>query len=124
DLNTPTTVLYAADIADGNTVFNGNLANTGLSIAAGTAVAIAGDNGTFGDRGHDIQASDLLTAISSPSNWTSDDDSLQISPSGNLLSAPDQEVWTAIAGDAGLLRMSRDGIDTATQQFALFQSIG
>jgi hypothetical protein len=123
-INTPTTFLYAADIADANTTFNGSLASTGLSIAAGTAVAIAGNNGSYGDRGHNTQRSDLLAAISSPANWTSDDNSLQLAISGNLLSAPDQQVWAAIAGDAGLLRISRDGVDTGSQQLALFQAFG
>jgi Ca2+-binding RTX toxin-like protein len=121
-INAPTVFLYAADIADNNTTFTGSLANTGLSVAAGTATAIAGDNGTFGDRGHNIQGADLLASISSPTNWTSNDDSPQNPITGNLLSAPDQYVFSVIAGDAGLLRMSRDGANVATQALHQFQT--
>ena len=64
-INTPTTFLYAADIADGNTTFNGSLANTGLTSPAAPPAAIGGDNASYGDRGHNIQPTTLLQAISS-----------------------------------------------------------
>jgi hypothetical protein len=53
DANTPTSFLYAVELGDGNTTFNASLTNTGLTPGVHT-VALAGDNVSYGDRGHNI----------------------------------------------------------------------
>jgi hypothetical protein len=49
DANTPTSFLTAVDFADGNTTFNGSLANTGLTAGV-NAVAIGQDDGAYAGR--------------------------------------------------------------------------
>jgi hypothetical protein len=99
--NTPTGFLFAVDVADGNTTFNGSLANTGLSVAAGTASAIGADNAAFGTRGYDIQPSTLLQQIASSGDWVQNDNSPQPSPYTNgssFFTAPDKQIWVASSG--------------------------
>jgi large repetitive protein len=80
DANTPTSFLYAAEFAEGNTTFSGSLANTGLSTGASTAIAIQHDSGAYaGPTTHagsllfNGAGSTLLASIADPNNWTGDD---------------------------------------------------
>ncbi|HTU10131.1 MAG TPA: Ig-like domain-containing protein [Allosphingosinicella sp.] len=118
----PSHFLYAIDIADGNDTFNGNLAGTGLTAGV-NAVAVGGDNGHYGDRGHNQQLPGLVSAISDVNNWSDDNSTSQLSPTGNFLNAPDQVIFGAISGDAGLFRAHRDGADVSTLQHAYYQWI-
>ncbi len=110
DADTPATFLYALDAGDENTAFDGNLTNTGLSAAAGTATAIRGDNAMFAGRGHNIPAEDLLAAINDDADWTQSATNLQPAPSNSLANAPDQQLWVAGAGGGhAIVRIDRDG---------------
>ena len=119
--NTPTTFLQALDFGDGDTIFSGNLTNTGLTAGV-SALAIGGDNATYGDRGHNIQLTDLFARINTGENWTQNDNSTHVPLDGNFLSAPDQSVWIAHPGPGGISRLMRDGADTATHQATLFEN--
>ena len=109
--NTPTSFLYAIDVADENTTFNGNLTNTGLSVAANTATAIGADNGVFAARTNNIQMSQLLDSINDANDWAQNANSpFTPTPNGyNLFTAPDQAVWVAGSGGGnGVIRLSQD----------------
>lgn len=123
DANTPTEFLYAADIADGNLSFNGSLVNTGLSEAAGTAIAVAHDNASFGGHAtgspqHQLQ--EISVTAAATSNWhgsdTGDnggtlyDDRAHIALGGPL-TAPDMQLYGAMTGGGqadAVLRIDND----------------
>ena len=70
-IDTPTTFLYAADIADGNSTFNGSLTGTGLT--AGTnAVAVAHDNAVYTGSSTQI-AQTQLSSVSNNTHWQGSD---------------------------------------------------
>ncbi len=70
-INAPTTFLYAADIADGNTVFTGSLVGTGLTAGV-NAVAVAHDNAVYSGSSTQIRQTQL-TSISTSSAWQGSD---------------------------------------------------
>ena len=63
----PTGFLFAADIADGNSTFNGSLVNTGLANGQ-NAVAVAHDNANYHGAPTGI-AQTQLTSISTTAHW-------------------------------------------------------
>jgi hypothetical protein len=139
DANTPTSFLYALDIADGNTVFEESLVNTGLTLGVHTA-AIDDDNATYGDIGHNTNIGQLLLNISdTTNNWATNVNSPQLSPSGTtpvspagtgvqtvpgaFFDAPTQSVWAAISGGgAGIARIYNDGNNVGVEQVVAFQN--
>ncbi len=109
-INAPTVFLFAADIADNNTTFNGNLTGTGLSVAANSAVAVAQDNASWAGRGHNHNAIPLLDSIADSNDWVGNDNSMQVAHTGSFANAPDQQIWVAASGGGeALVRLSRDG---------------
>ncbi len=109
-INTPTTFLHAVEYGDGNDTFNGSLANTGL-VAGVSALAIAEDNGSFGERTHNQQAAVLFQNINSHLNWHTNENSPQTNQveGTNLHVAPDIQLWIAgISGGHGLISVSGD----------------
>lgn len=67
----PSRFLFAADVADGNTVFDGTLANTGLTTAQ-SAVAIAVDNAVYQGSATG-NAVTQLASIADNANWYGSD---------------------------------------------------
>jgi hypothetical protein len=67
----PTKFLFAADIADGNTTFNGSLVNTGLTSGV-NAVAVQWDNANFAGSATEVPATELK-AISTTAQWNGSD---------------------------------------------------
>jgi hypothetical protein len=65
----PTRFLFAADVADGNTTFTGNLTGTGLTNGT-NAVAVAQDNGVYLGSPTGIAQTQILS-ISTTANWYS-----------------------------------------------------
>ncbi|MBC7604892.1 MAG: hypothetical protein H7255_19820, partial [Ramlibacter sp.] len=107
-VNAPTTFVYAVDVADGNTTFTGSLANTGLSVGAGTAAAIGSDNASFGTRGYDIQLADLRAQISNPTDWVQNANSPQVAQlqgGGNFFTSPDKMIWVGGSGGGESIAM-------------------
>ena len=114
--NSPTTFLFAADIADGNSTFNASLVNTGL-INGVTAVAIAWDSGAYA--GPTTQAESffwdgapLIQSITRSINWTGDDaDTVnakeQEYQTGPWLVHSDLTLWATMGGN-GLGETQKD----------------
>jgi hypothetical protein len=127
--NTPTTFLFAIEVGDGNTTFNGNLTNTGLTNGV-DAVTLAGDNVSFGGRTWNINTPVLLQNIVNPNNWHQNENSPQPDhvEGTNLHTAPDHMLWVAgISGGHGLIAISHDatqngGIGYNQQHY--FQNLG
>ncbi|HEX8663395.1 MAG TPA: Ig-like domain-containing protein, partial [Beijerinckiaceae bacterium] len=103
--NTPTRFLYAIDVADGNTTFNGSLANTGLT-AGTTAVAVAVDNARWMGQSTQIQQT-ALTAISNNVQWAGTDsndiggtlyDDRSDTSLGGPITNPDMQLFAVMAG--------------------------
>ncbi|HYI47410.1 MAG TPA: Ig-like domain-containing protein [Allosphingosinicella sp.] len=67
DANTPTAFLYAIDIADENTTFNGSLVNTGLTVGT-NAVAVGHDQASYAGPSTQI-AQTQTAAISNNAQW-------------------------------------------------------
>jgi Ca2+-binding RTX toxin-like protein len=65
--DTPTHFLFAADVADGNITFTGNLTGTGLTNGV-NAVAVAQDNAVYVGAPTGIQQTQILS-ISSNTSW-------------------------------------------------------
>ncbi|HYI48794.1 MAG TPA: hypothetical protein VEX35_10060 [Allosphingosinicella sp.] len=132
DADSPTSFLYAADIADGNNVFNGSLANTGLSVGS-TAVAIGFDQASYAGQSTQIQQTQL-TSISDNGQWhgsdTNDslgtiyDDRADTSLSGPL-NNPDMQLFAVMAGGGqsdAIVRMDNDeASNVATNLTRLFR---
>ncbi len=137
DANTPTTFLYAVDFADGNTVFNASLTNTGLTNGV-NALAVDLDSGAYS--GPTTQAdsylkngTNLVTAISDPNNWYGDNrDSVNalVQPSQqHFLVSPDIQIWGAAAGGGdGIIRIDADatggGLGVELNQVRIYTSDG
>lgn len=120
--DTPTTFLHAIEFGDGNTTFNGSLANTGL-VNGVSAVALAADNVTFGERTWNHQADVLFANVNNAANWSGNDNSPHTDPvegtNGHV--APDIQVWIAgISGGHGLFSVNAD----ATQAGGLGYNVG
>ena len=132
DADTPAKFLYAADVADGNTTFNGNLANTGLSVGT-TAVAVAFDNASYAGQSTQVQATQLA-AIGSSASWhgsntdnspgTLYDDRADTSISGPLTN-PDMQLFAVMAGsgqsDAVVRVDNEEASDVGTNLTRLFR---
>jgi Ca2+-binding RTX toxin-like protein len=119
--NTPTSFITALEAGDNNNSFNASLANTGLSTAAGTAVALQYDVAAYA--GPSTYASSFMyngagvtlqKSIADPTNWVGDDQDgvnaveqrVQTSP---WLVAADMDMWGATAGGGGgLVNISAD----------------
>ncbi|MFC7497697.1 Ig-like domain-containing protein [Enterovirga sp. GCM10030262] len=107
DANTPTEFLFAAEIADGNSTFNGSLVNTGLSEAAGTAITVVHDNASFGGHPTGSPQHQLQEIADEANNWhgsdigenggTLYDDRANVNLSGPL-TAPDMQLFGAMTG--------------------------
>jgi hypothetical protein len=107
DADTPTEFLFAADIADGNLTFNGSLVNTGLSAAAGTAIAVEHDNASFGGHPTGSPQHQLQEISDADNNWhgsdlgdnggTIYDDRAFVTLNGPL-TAPDMQLFGAMTG--------------------------
>ena len=132
DADSPTSFLYAIDIADGNNVFNGSLANTGL-VNGSTAVAIGFDQASYAGQSTQIQQTQL-TNISNNAQWhgsdTNDslgtmyDDRADVTLSGPL-NNPDMQLFAVMAGGGqsdAVVRMDNDeASDVATNLTRLFR---
>lgn len=116
--NTPTTFLYAIDIADGNSTFNGNLTNTGLT-AGTSAVAVGLDSASYSGPttealSHQVNGTRLLASISDTTNWVGDDADGQKALDqpdqlGPFFKAADFQLWmTASAGGDGIIKVDGD----------------
>ncbi len=118
--NTPTKFLNAVEIGDGNQVFDGSLANTGLSVGNG-AVAVGFDSGAYA--GPTTQsgallgsggATGLVGSTTTTGLWTGDDrDTVnaieQAVQSGPWLVAADIDlVGVGAGGGAGIVKVSGD----------------
>ncbi|MBC7986552.1 MAG: tandem-95 repeat protein [Sphingomonadaceae bacterium] len=109
-VNTPTGFLHAVEYGDLNDTFGSSLVNTGL-VAGASALAIAEDNGSFGERFWNQQAALLFQNINSHSNWHTNENSPQTNQidGTNLLVAPDIQLWIAgISGGHGIMSVSGD----------------
>ncbi len=132
DADTPTSFLYAADIADGNNVFNGSLANTGLTVGT-TAVAIGFDQASYAGQSTQIQATQLAE-IGDSAQWhgsdandnlgTIYDDRADVTLSGPL-NNPDMQLFAVMAGGGqsdAVVRMDNDeASNVATNLTRLFR---
>ncbi len=131
--DTPTTFLFAADIADGNTTFNGSLAGTGLTVGV-NAVAVGHDNARFVGQSTEIAATQL-GRISTNTQWQgSDQDDIggttgysEVSDttlSGPLIN-PHMQIFSVMAGggqsDAILRVDGADGASVGTNLARLFR---
>ena len=67
DANTPTTFLFAIDVGDENTTFNGNLTGTGLTAGV-DAVAVAFDQASYAGPSTQIPQTQL-SSISTTARW-------------------------------------------------------
>ncbi|WP_395612630.1 FG-GAP-like repeat-containing protein, partial [Allosphingosinicella sp.] len=106
----PTRFLFAIEIGDGNTTFNGSLANTGLTVGT-TAVAIGLDSASY--QGPTTEAGayrfngmSLSRNIADNGNWIGDDADGQKAldqpdHTGPYGTAPDLAIWTNGAGGGG-----------------------
>ena len=106
----PTTFLHALEYGDGNATFNGNLTNTGL-INGTSAIALAADNVSFGERTWNHQSSVLFQNINNTSNWHSNENSphTDFVEGTNAHVAPDVQLWIAgISGGHGLFSVNGD----------------
>jgi hypothetical protein len=99
DADHPTSFLFALDIGDGNSTFDGSLAGTGLTAGLHTA-AIGADNASFGTRLANIQAQDLNAQIGNSDDWDQNDSSPQpLVPTFAFLTDPtDRQLFVAGAG--------------------------
>jgi hypothetical protein len=115
----PSTFLFAIDIADGNTVFEGSeLLNTGLTLGL-NAVALGGDQGVYQGQGTQV-ANTQLADIVNTSRWftsTNDDVSLTtyddraIVERSGPLNAGDMQLFGAMTGGGqsdAVLRIDND----------------
>ena len=132
DADSPTSFLYAADIADGNNVFNGSLANTGLTVGT-TAVAVGYDQASYAGQSTQIQQTQL-TEISDNVQWhgsdandslgTIYDDRADVTLSGPL-NNPDMQLFAVMAGGGqsdAVVRMDNDeASNVATNLTRLFR---
>ena len=133
DANTPTTFLFAADIADGNSTFNGNLTGTGLTVGV-NAVAVSHDNARFVGQSTGIAATQL-DWISNNARWQgSDQDDIggttgysEVSDTtiSGPLTNPHMQVFSVMAGGGqsdAILRMDgADGSSVGTNLAGLFR---
>lgn len=117
--DTPTTFLFAADIADGNLAFESTeLLNTGLTSGL-NAVALAGDQGVYQGQGTQV-ANTQLADIVNPNRWytsnvddlggTGYDDRIIVERSGPL-NAGDMQLFGAMTGGGqsdAILRIDND----------------
>jgi Ca2+-binding RTX toxin-like protein len=121
--NTPTSFLTGLEAGDNNNVFNASLVNTGLSTAAGTAVALQYDVAAYA--GPTTYAASFMyngagvtlqKSISDPTNWVGDDQDgvnavEQRVQTGPWLVAADMDMWGATAGGGGgLVNISADHV--------------
>jgi peptidase M10/serralysin-like protein/cadherin-like protein/Big-like domain-containing protein/hemolysin type calcium-binding protein len=130
--DSPTTFLYAIDIADANTTFNGNLTGTGLTVGV-DAVAVAHDQASFAGQSTQIPQTQL-TAISNNVQWhghsgddiggTIYDDRADVTLSGPL-NNPDMQLFGMMSGGGqsdAFIRMDNDeAANTATNLTRLFR---
>ena len=117
-INAPTSFLYAAEFADGNTTFAGSLVNTGLTVGL-NAVAIAGDSGAYnGPTTHaenflfNGAATTILHAIADSTNWVIDDSTGDNAREQEVQTGPwfthaDVDFWGTMAS-GGLANTLRD----------------
>jgi len=114
-INAPTHFLYAADIADGNTTFNGNLTGTGLA-AGQNAVAVGTDSGAYSGPTthsasfmHNGNGTTLIQSVSDSANWVGTDTKeaeVQIEP---WLTNANIDLWGVHSGaGGGIVRTSAD----------------
>ncbi len=129
----PTQFLFAADIADGNTTFNGSLVNTGLTNGV-NAVAVAHDNAAFVGMPTEIPAT-LLTAMLNTVSWSgSDQDDIagttlftEVSDTtvSNVFANPDVVLIAGMAGGGqsdAILRIGNDeGANVGSNLTRLFR---
>jgi large repetitive protein len=120
--NAPTVFMFAIDIADNNTTFNGSLVNTGLTNGV-NAVAVRFDSGAYhgpttGSYAHLYNGERLLENIADTTNWNGDDAAGGGTPkpieqqehSGPYNVAPDLSLWmAATGGGAGIASTHVDG---------------
>src|SRR6185436_17166222 len=118
----PTRFLFAMDIADGNTTFNGNLTNTGL-VNGVNAVAVQHDNAVYAGTPTRIPAAQL-TDIATTTRWHgTDQDDIGGTPNytevhdttnTNAFNTPDMVMITGMAGGGqsdAILRIGNDAND-------------
>jgi large repetitive protein len=124
-INTPSTFLYALDFADGNTTFNGSLANTGLTNGV-NAVAVAQDDAVYA--GATNLPGTLLSAISNHNEWVGADNAgqtavFQTPDSGPFQTANPEEIWIAGAGDGSpLIHVDVTGAGTAANETTIYEN--
>ena len=121
DANTPTSFVTALEAGDGNSTFNASLANTGLSAAAGTAVAISTDTGAYAGP-TTYAASFFANGAASPccktspnsTNWTGSNQTGQNAieqhvQTGPWFTAADMDMWgTSVLGGGGIVHVDFD----------------
>ena len=107
--DSPTSFLFAIEIGDGNTTFNGNLTGTGL-VNGISAVAVGLDSGAYSgpttqQQSYLVNGTDLLHSISDANNWAGDNRdtfNAKVQPvQTNFLVSPDIQIWGATAGGSG-----------------------
>jgi Ca2+-binding RTX toxin-like protein len=113
DANTPTTFLFAIDLADGNTTFGGNLTGTGLTAGI-NAAAVGLDIGSYHGPTNGGGAEYFMRQIADAQNWAGDDIDGQQAHAhpfdSQFLVAPDFELWvTGSGGGDGLVKIDGDG---------------
>ncbi|HEY7811060.1 MAG TPA: Ig-like domain-containing protein, partial [Allosphingosinicella sp.] len=127
--DTPTTFLFAIEVGDGNTTFDGSLVNTGLTVGL-NAVTLAQDNVSFGERTWNINTPVLLQNIVDPTNWNTNDNSPQTDQveGTNLFVAPNHQLWMAgISGGHALISVNQDSTQNGGlgyDQQHYFQNLG
>ncbi len=120
----PTRFLYAIEIGDGNTVFNGSLVNTGLTNGV-NAIAVGLDSGSYQGPtteafSHLYNGESLLENISDTGNWEGDNRGGQNAldqpdHTGPYFTAPDFSIWSgATGGGDGILSVHGDSTVTTT----------
>jgi hypothetical protein len=125
-VGSPTNFVYAIEFADGNTTFNGSLANTGLTVGT-SAVAIAQDNGAYAGPTNLTQAG-LLAAISSSNHWVGADNGGQTAIAQAAFSGPfevanPEQIWIAGAGDGSpLIHIDITGTGAAANEATIYEN--
>ncbi len=132
-VNAPATFLFAIDVADGNTSFDGSLANTGLTNGS-NAVAVPHDNASFAGTSTEIPQTQIIK-ISTSAQWHGSDQDdnpgtifytevTDTTVTGPLVN-PDMQIIAVMAGGGqsdAILRVDNDeGSNVGTNLTRLFR---
>jgi VCBS repeat-containing protein len=129
----PTRFLFAIEVADGNSTFNGSLVNTGLTAGL-NAVAVQFDNASYAGSSTQIPATQLID-ISTSSRWHGhDNDDIGGTPNysevadttvHHTFTNPDMVIIAGMAGGGqsdAMLRIGRDeGATTGSHLVRMFR---